>query len=50
MFQYKCSPISPVPDIPLSERQGLMNDQLSPCLMFFDLPLSIGPYDKGLPY
>ena len=34
-------------DNPLSERQRLKNDHLSTSVRFFNLPLGIGPSDRG---
>ena len=41
---------SQVTDIPLTERQRLKDDHLSMSLRFFNLPLGIGPYDRGLSF
>ena len=41
---------SQVTDIPLTERQRLKDDHLSTSLRFFNLPLGIGPNDRGPPF
>ena len=41
---------SPITDIPLTERQRLKDDHLSTSLRFFNLPLGIGPNDRGPPF
>ena len=41
---------SEVTDFPLTERQRLKDDHLSTSLRFFNLPLGIGPNDRGLPF
>ena len=38
---------SQITDIPLTERQRLMDDLLSTSLRFFNLPQGIGPNDRG---
>ena len=38
---------SQITDIPLTERQRLKDDYLSMSLRFFNLPLGIGPNDRG---
>ena len=43
-------PNSQITDIPLTERQRLTDDNLSTSLRFFNLPLGIGPNDRGLPH
>ena len=43
-------PNSQVTDIPLTERQRLKDDHLSTSLRFFNLPLGIGPNDRGPPF
>ena len=39
-----------VTDTPLTERQRLKDDNLSTSLRFFNLPLGIGPNDRGPPF
>ena len=41
---------SQITDIPLTERQRLKDDHLSMSLRFFNLPLGIGPNDRGPPF
>ena len=41
---------SQITDIPLTERQRLKDEHLSTSLRFFDLPLGIGPNDRGPPF
>ena len=41
---------SQITDIPLTERQRLKDDYLSTSLRFFNLPLGIGPNDRGSPF
>ena len=48
--QYTVQFNSQVTDIPLTERQRLKDDHLSTSLRFFNLPLGIGPNDRGPPF
>ena len=41
---------SQIADIPLTEIQRLKDDHLSTSLRFFNLPLGIGPNDRGPPF
>ena len=41
---------SQITDIPLPERQRVKDDCLLMSLRFFNLPLGIGPNDRGLPF
>ena len=43
-------PNSQITDIPLTERLRLKDDHLSMSLRFFNVPLGIGPDDRGPPY
>ena len=41
---------SQIADIPLTESERLRDDHLSTSLGFFNLPLGIGPNDRGPPF
>ena len=41
---------SQITDIPLTERQRLKDNHLSTSLRFFNLPLGVGPNDRGPPF